>query len=75
MDIPGSLPGDEADWVVNHDATTLGGSSGSCVVDFANDGATVMGLHFGGKSRAENWAHALAALRPELEAQGATFAS
>ena len=75
MDIPGSLPGDEADRVVNHDATTLGGSSGSCVVDFANDGATVMGLHFGGKSRAENWAHALAALRPELEAHGATFAS
>ena len=74
MDPPGTLPGDEADWVVNHDATTLGGSSGSCVVDFAADGARVMGLHFGGRSRAENWAHALAALRGTLEAQGARFA-
>jgi V8-like Glu-specific endopeptidase len=29
-----------------HDCSTLGGSSGSCVVDFA--GHCVVGLHFGG---------------------------
>jgi hypothetical protein len=42
-----------------HDASTLIGSSGSCVVDLA-DGETVIGLHFGGFARRENYAHALA---------------
>ncbi|MFX0065604.1 MAG: trypsin-like peptidase domain-containing protein [Candidatus Hermodarchaeota archaeon] len=31
---------------IDHDCTTLGGNSGSCVVDMET--ATVVGLHFGG---------------------------
>lgn len=41
-----------------HDASTLIGSSGSCVVDLV-DGEAVVGLHFGGWSRFENYAHAV----------------
>lgn len=74
MDVPGSLPGDERGWVVNHDATTLRGSSGSCVVDFASDATRVMALHFGGRNRTENWAHALHAVRDDLAALGVNFA-
>ena len=33
-------------WVFTHDATTLGGNSGSVVVDLATGNA--VGLHFGG---------------------------
>ena len=73
VDALGFLPGDEANWVLNHGATMLGGSSGSCVADFAADGTKATGLHFAGRNRARNWAHALAVLRPVLEARGATF--
>jgi hypothetical protein len=51
---------------VGHDATTLRGSSGSCVVDFQNDGLLVVGLHFGGGRDSRNWAHCLARLVDQL---------
>lgn len=63
---PGQLLADARQWVMSHDASTLGGNSGSCVVDFQQDGASVLGLHFGGRARVENWAHVLAALRAEI---------
>ncbi|WP_134681835.1 trypsin-like serine peptidase [Paracoccus ravus] len=63
---PGQLAGDPRKWVMSHDASTLGGNSGSCVVEFQNSGATVLGLHFGGMARKENWAHVLAALREDF---------
>ena len=37
--------------VFAHDSTTLGGNSGSCVVDLGNDGRLVVGLHFAGARR------------------------
>jgi hypothetical protein len=49
-----------------HDATTLGGNSGSCVVDLGNDGRLVVGLHFAGKPKLANYAHANARLRERL---------
>jgi serine protease len=49
-------------WVFSHDATTLGGSSGSCVVSIA-DPLGVVGLHFGGSTLTANYAHSLAAVR------------
>lgn len=64
---PGQLSGDACKWVMSHDASTLGGNSGSCIVDFADTGERVVGLHFGGRPRVENYAHVLAALRPYLD--------
>lgn len=49
-------------WVFSHDATTLGGNSGSCVVSLS-DPLGIVGLHFGGATLAANYAHSLAAVR------------
>jgi hypothetical protein len=62
----GQLSGDAKKWVMSHDTSTLGGNSGSCVVDFANNGERVVGLHFGGQPRVENYAHVVAALKESL---------
>jgi endonuclease G len=49
-----------APWTVSHDATTLGGNSGSVILAIGNDGLAV-GLHYGGHSSppAVNWGHKL----------------
>lgn len=60
-------------WAFEHDASTLGGNSGSMVTDFG-DGSTVIGLHFGGGPRRENYAHALAMLKSELGRFGVNYA-
>ena len=70
---PGQPQGDSKHWVAAHDASTLGGNSGSCVVDFGNDGARVVGLHFGGRFRVDNFAHAVAKLKADLGPLGATY--
>jgi len=57
----GAFPGDTHAWTIGHDATTLGGNSGSCVVSF-DDPMGAIGLHFGGVWRSWNYAHAFAAL-------------
>ncbi len=51
------------DTVFSHDATTLGGNSGSCVVDMGNDGRLVVGVHFAGVPKRANYAHSNARLR------------
>lgn len=56
--------------VFGHDATTLGGNSGSCVVDFGNDGRLVVGLHFAGVPKQANFAHSSACLRDPLAGLG-----
>lgn len=49
----------------SHDASTLGGNSGSCIV--AMDGTwDVVGLHFGGRQQIANYGHAMAAIRQFL---------
>jgi hypothetical protein len=63
---PGQLSKDARKWVMSHDASTLGGNSGSCVVDLSQ-GERIIGLHFGGRPRVENFAHVIAALREELK--------
>jgi serine protease len=45
-------------FTMRHDATTLGGSSGSLIISFDNP-ATAVGLHYGGAWRIENYAHAI----------------
>jgi V8-like Glu-specific endopeptidase len=52
--------------VFAHDSTTLGGNSGSCVVDLGNDGRLVVGLHFAGAPKKANYAHANARLHETL---------
>jgi V8-like Glu-specific endopeptidase len=52
--------------VFTHDSTTLGGNSGSCVVDLGNDGRLVVGLHFAGAPKKANFAHSNARLHETL---------
>jgi V8-like Glu-specific endopeptidase len=60
--------------VLFHDASTLGGNSGSCVVDL--DTGQVLGLHFGGQYMHYNVAVALWRLvdDPLLARAGVNFA-
>lgn len=66
--------GTEADDVVFHDASTLGGNSGSCVIDL--DSNEVIALHFGGQYMQYNVAVALWRLAddPLLSRAGVSFA-
>jgi endonuclease G, mitochondrial len=52
---PGEVvwPGEDT-WYITHDASTLGGNSGSAVIDLASQ--EVVGLHFGGSFRKTNYA-------------------
>lgn len=58
----GSLTGDARGWVFAHDATTLGGNSGSWVIRIGEPFG-VIGLHFGGGTLRANFAHGIAAVR------------
>jgi V8-like Glu-specific endopeptidase len=69
----GSADKKTGDTVFAHDATTLGGNSGSCVIDFGNDGRLVVGLHFAGTPRSMNYAHSNARLRAALADAGFTW--
>jgi endonuclease G, mitochondrial len=57
-----------ANWSFAHDCTTLGGSSGSALVDLA-DGA-VVGLHFGGVSGLANYAVRVSVIAAYLQQIG-----
>jgi len=63
----GSLPGDKRPWVFGHDATTLGGNSGSPALAWSD---SAFGLHFAGRSIDTNCAHAVSAITSELRALG-----
>ena len=63
----GSLPGDKRRWVFGHDATTLGGNSGSPALAWTD---SAFGLHFAGRSIDTNCAHAVSAITTELRALG-----
>jgi len=63
----GSLPGDKRRWVFGHDATTLGGNSGSPALAWTD---SAFGLHFAGRSIDTNYAHAVSAITTELRALG-----
>lgn len=59
--------------VFTHDSSTLRGNSGSCVVEFRRKGKGVVGIHFGGFQRDENYAHAISRLADILKNQGVTL--
>jgi S1-C subfamily serine protease len=50
---------DPRQWIFGHDATTLGGSSGSPIIAW-KDGGGSFGIHFAGTSVDSNFAHAMA---------------
>ncbi|MBY5974186.1 serine protease [Ferrimonas balearica] len=62
----GTVEGDARGWAFTHDATTLGGNSGSLILSLAGQ-TPVCGLHFGGQALADNYAHDIAAV---IEAGG-----
>ncbi len=71
----GDVTNDGKKWICTHDASTLGGNSGSCIVDVSTGAQRVVALHFAGANRAQNWAHAVARLHDQLSANSATFVS
>jgi hypothetical protein len=52
-------------WVFTHDATSLGGNSGSCVMSFDHN-LDVAGLHFAGDWLRANYAHAIDEVRTAI---------
>ncbi|MFN7590078.1 MAG: DNA/RNA non-specific endonuclease [Planctomycetota bacterium] len=66
---PGEVvrPGDGA-WYLTHDASTLGGNSGSAVFDLASQ--EVVGLHFGGSFRKTNFAVKASVMQAVLKRRG-----
>jgi hypothetical protein len=68
MVAPGGLPSQEDPrrWILTHDASTLGGNSGSALIDLDGDGRTVLGLHFAGQDTRRNWAHGMQRVTAEL---------
>ena len=65
---------DDLDWTVKHDATTLGGNSGSVIVPRSRE-YTASALHYGGdlsKPR-ENWGHILGLVMSEKDLQNRTL--
>jgi S1-C subfamily serine protease len=68
MDAPGEVAKDPRGWILTHDASTLGGNSGSAVVDLTADARTVLGLHFAGRHARNNWAHAFERITTEVDA-------
>ncbi len=66
MAAAGEVPEDPHGWIITHDVSTLGGNSGSALVDFDADGRTLLGLHFAGKEERQNWAYGLERITGEL---------
>lgn len=69
----GQVRGDSKGWTFIHDATTLGGNSGSPVLDLNNsdEPLMVLGVHFFGVAAKANYAHHVSALSDILERYGA----
>lgn len=64
----GEVADDARLWIISHDASTLGGSSGSLIVDLEAEGRKVLGLHFAGVPERVNWAHGLEGATSQLTA-------
>ena len=60
------MDGDDEAWITSHDASTLGGNSGSVVFLFEGAGDVCVGLHFAGVARKQNYAHVVAKIRDQL---------
>jgi serine protease len=65
MTSPDAVPDSPNGWVFTHDATSLGGNSGSCLLSFDHN-LDVAGLHFAGDWLRANYAHAIDEVRPMI---------
>lgn len=74
IDAVAGFQGDTAGWTIKHDASTLGGNSGSPVLTLRNGVAWVSALHYGGLSRVANYGHAMEKLAVQLEKYGVALA-
>jgi hypothetical protein len=70
----GSIEDDPRHWVFGHDPTTLGGSSGSPMLNWLDPAPSGFGLHFAGISSDSNFAHAVSAAAAGLAAIGVPVA-
>ena len=66
----GSVQDDARRWIFGHDITTLGGCSGSPLLNWSEAKPKSFGLHFAGSTLDSNYAHALGACAGELEELG-----
>lgn len=62
----GTIENDERSWIFGHDATTLGGASGSPIISWL-DGNRAVGIHFAGAIGKSNYAHSLKAAYPFIQ--------
>ncbi len=67
------IEADHKDTVFGHDCTTLGGNSGSPVIDLGSGSTNVIGIHFAGAKRISNYAHSMAALQNEFDNDRLTY--
>jgi len=70
----GSITGDKQLWVFGHDATTLGGNSGSPLLAWRDADFAGFGLHFGGRTVDTNVAHAIGQCKEPLRKIGVPVA-
>lgn len=61
----GEIEGNKKKWSLGHDATTLPGNSGSCIIDI-EAGNEVVALHYAGQPRLINFAHVLGVAGKEI---------
>ena len=56
-------------WTLGHDATTLGGNSGSAVIVIGRETVVAAGLHYGGRRTdpRENWCHVVGRVLEETD--------
>jgi hypothetical protein len=71
---PSTLPGNPRRWAFTHGCSTLAGNSGSALVDLDDNGGRVVGIHFAGVSREQNYGHHFAAIHDIMAAHGAHYA-
>ncbi len=64
----GEITGDAHRWALSHDATTLGGNSGTPVISLRSP-HRIGGLHFGGATYRQNLAHDLLAVQRAIAAE------
>ena len=64
----GQVAGDAREWIFAHDCTTMGGNSGSCIIQLSStDGVmAVSGLHYSGQPLTANRGHGLAAVDTQI---------
>ena len=62
----GKVDEDPRNWIMTHDASTLGGNSGSAIWDLESKATPLLGIHFAGVPDRRNWAHAFERIEDEL---------